>query len=114
VQVNRDAKAREQEGRTRLLEQARSALGPDVNIDAKASSIDIKRKVARASFPELADKIDTGTADYVDGMFEASLAMPRVDTGALILGAARGAGNTDSNVLDLNKLAAEQRAKKVN
>jgi hypothetical protein len=114
VRVEREAKAREAGERGALLEQARAALGPDANIDAKASPIDIKRKVARASFPELADKIDTGTADYVDGMFEASIASPRVDTGAVILGAARGAGNTDSNVLDLNKIAAEQRAKKAN
>jgi hypothetical protein len=109
VTLSRDAAARARTERAELLEQARAALGPDVNIDAKASSIDIKRKVARATFPELADKIDTGTADYVDGMFEASLASPRVDTGALILGAARGAGNTDSNVLDLNAIAKKAR-----
>jgi hypothetical protein len=114
VQVERESKVREAGERTTLLEQARAALGPDVKIDAKSTALEIKRQVARAGYPELASKIDTGTADYVDGMFEASIASPRVDTGAVILGAARGAGNTDSNVLDLNKIAAEQRAKKAN
>jgi hypothetical protein len=109
VTLSRDAAARARTERAELLEQARAALGPDVNIDAKASPIDIKRTVARATFPELAPKIDTGTADYVDGLFEASIASPRVDTGAAILGAARGAGNTDSNVLDLNAIARKAR-----